>query len=176
MKILPSFLLFTAAAGVSAEATAQRATTPTATPVSRVVECRKLTDPQARLRCYDAAVDNLTAAVSGGSIVVVDREDVRRTRRSLFGFTLPKLPFFSGDNSQDDTPDEITAVIKSVRTLPNDMYIIELDSGAVWRTLQEASLQMTPRAGQKIRISSGALGSYRLSVAGRPALRAQRVR
>src|SRR5205085_8504781 len=112
--------------------------------------CRKIADPQGRLRCYDAAVDGLTAAVSGGSIVVVDREDVRRTRRSLFGFTLPKLPFFKGDNSQEDTPDEIIAVIKSVRVLPNDKYIIELDSGAIWQTLQEASLQMTPKAGQKI--------------------------
>jgi hypothetical protein len=176
MKIWLSFLFVTAGAGVSVGAAAQQASTATATPVTKVVECRKIAAPDARLRCYDTAVDTLTAAVSGGSIVVVDREDVRKTRRSLFGFTLPKLPFFQGDKSQDDTPNNIEAVIKSVRTLPNDKYVIELDSGAVWQTLQEASLQMTPRAGQKIRISAGALGSYRVSVAGRPALRAMRIR
>ena len=178
MKLVPFFVLLamaTAAVGSSAAAPKQK-NPPQATPVTKLVECRKIADPVARLKCYDAGVDSLNAAMTGGSIVVVDREDVRKTRRSLFGFTLPKLPFFSGDTSQDDTPDTIEAVIKSVKNLPNDKYLIELDSGAVWQTLQEASLQMTPKSGQKIRITSGALGGYRLSVAGRPALRAMRIR
>jgi len=178
MKLMPFLVLLAIAAGTAgvSAATAQQRNAPQANAVAKLVECRKIADPDARLKCYDAGVDGLNAAVAGGSIVVVDREDVRRTRRSLFGFTLPKLPFFKGDTSQDDTPDTIEGVIKSVKNLPNDKYLIELDGGAVWQTLQEASLQMTPKAGQKIRISSGALGGYRLSVAGRPALRAQRVR
>ena len=178
MKLMPFFLILALAAGAAGTTAAysQQKSAPPATAVTKLVDCRKIADPAARLQCYDAGVDSLNAAVAGGSIVVVDREDVRKTRRSLFGFTLPKLPFFSGDNSQDDTPDEILAVIKSVKSLPNDKYLIVLDSGAVWQTLQEASLQMTPKAGQKIRISSGALGGYRLSVAGRPALRAMRLR
>ena len=178
MKFMPIFLMVAVVAGAlgSSAALSQQGNPPQATPVTKLVECRKIADPAARLQCYDAGVDSLNAAVAGGSIVVVDREDVRKTRRSLFGFTLPKLPFFKGDNSQDDTPNTIEAVIKSVKNLPNDKYLIELDSGAVWQTLQEASLQMTPKAGQKIRITSGALGGYRLSVAGRPALRAMRIR
>jgi hypothetical protein len=178
MKLVPFFLLLAVAAVTvgSGPAASQQGNLPQTTPVTRLVECRKIADPAQRLQCYDAGVDSLNAAVKGGSIVVVDREDVRKTRRSLFGFTLPKLPFFKGDNSQEDTPDTIEAVIKSVKNLPNDKYLIELDSGAVWQTLQEASLQMTPKSGQKIRITGGALGSYRLSVAGRPALRAMRIR
>lgn len=177
MKFVWGLLALMAVGGVTA-ANAQKAKPTASTPVvvGKVVECRKIADADARLRCYDGAVDGLTAAVAGGSIVVVDREDVRKTRRSLFGFTLPALPFFKGDDSQDDAPKEVEAVIKSVRVLPNDKYVLELDSGAVWQTLQEASLQMTPKAGQKIMLKSGTLGSYRVSIAGRPALRAMRIR
>jgi hypothetical protein len=167
-----------AAVVASSPAAAQASAPAASTPVAQVMECRKLADPEARLRCYDGTVDSLSKALSGGSLVVVDREDVRRTRRSLFGFSLPKLPFFKGDNSQDDTPDEIIATIKSVRPLPqgNDMWAIVLDSGAEWHTVQEGSSQSEPKAGQKIKIKSGALGSYRVSVSGRPGLRAIRVR
>lgn len=175
MKIL---IVFTALAAVAigSPAAAQTAAPAASTPVAQVMECRKLADPEARLRCYDGTVDSLSQALSGGSLVVVDREDIRRTRRSLFGFSLPKLPFFKGDNSQDDTPDEIIATIKSVRALPNDMWAIVLDSEAEWHTVQEGSTQSEPKAGQKIKIKSGALGSYRVSVSGRPGLRAIRVR
>jgi len=175
MKILIVFTAL-AAAFAASPAAAQTSAPAASTPVARVMECRKLPDPEARLRCYDGTVDSLSQALSGGSLVVVDREDIRRTRRSLFGFSLPKLPFFKGDNSQDDTPDEIVATIKSVRALPNEMWAIVLDSGAEWHTVQEGSSQSEPKAGQKIKIRSGALGSYRVSVSGRPGLRAMRVR
>ena len=175
MKILLVFPALAAGLWVS-PAAAQTPAPGASTPVARVMECRRLPDPEARLRCYDGTVDSLSKALSGGSLVVVDREDIRRTRRSLFGFTLPRLPFFKGDNSQDDTPDEIIATIASVRALPNDMWAIVLDSGAVWQTVQEGGKQSSPKAGQKIKIKSGALGSYRVSVAGRPGLRAMRVR
>src|SRR5690348_11471763 len=100
MKLMPFLVMLALAAGAlgSSAAQSQQGNAPQATPVSKLVECRKIADPAARLQCYDAGVDNLNAAVKSGSIVVVDREDVRKTRRSLFGFTLPKLPFFKGDN------------------------------------------------------------------------------
>lgn len=164
-----------AVAAAASPALAQTVASSPSAPVARVMECRKLVDPQARLSCYDGTVDSLSKALSGGSLVVVDREDIRRTRRSLFGFSLPRLPFFNGDNSQNDTPAEIIATIASVKALPNDMWSIVLDSGAIWQTVQEGSMQSPPKAGQKITIRSGALGSYRVSVAGRPGLRAMRV-
>ena len=174
MKIL---FVFPALAAVSwiAPAAAQTSAPAATTPVAQVMECRKLADPDARLRCYDGTVDSLSKALTGGSLVVVDREDIRRTRRSLFGFTLPRLPFFNGDNSQNDTPDEIIATIASVKALPNGMWAIVLDSGAAWNTLQDGTAQSDPKVGQKIKIKSGALGSYRVSISGRPGLRAIRV-
>lgn len=175
MKILFVFPALAAASWIS-PAVAQTSAPAASTPVAQVMECRKLADPDARLRCYDGTIDSLSKALTGGSLVVVDREDIRRTRRSLFGFTLPRLPFFKGDNSQDDTPDEIIATIASVKALPNGMWAIVLDGGATWNTLQDGSAQSDPKAGQKIKIKSGALGSYRVSISGRPGLRAMRVR
>ena len=64
-----------------------------------VLACRSETDPQARLQCFDRTSGALATAAQSGAVVVVDREEVRRTRRSLFGFSLPRLPFFRGDTT-----------------------------------------------------------------------------
>src|SRR3712207_6445767 len=79
--------------------------------VRAIAECQRQSDDAARLRCFDAAAAALTSATTSGKIVVVDQEDVRKTRRSLFGFSLPKLPFFSGDNSAEGQTNELTAKI-----------------------------------------------------------------
>jgi hypothetical protein len=144
--------------------------------VDAVVACKAQTDEQVRLRCYDATVASLAQATSAGSLVVVDREDVRKTRRSLFGFTLPKLPFFGGDDSQDEQANKIEAKIKSARNLGYDKWLIELDSDAAWQTTEALTRQAPPKPGQSITIKKGAMGSYFLSVESKPSVRAMRVR
>lgn len=145
--------------------------------VSAVVECRALTDDAARLRCYDEAVATLSAATASGAIVVVDREAVRNTRRSLFGFSLPKLPFFRGDTSQEEEEArEVEAVIKSASNLGYDKWQIVLEDGATWQTTEPSAQMATPRAGRSVKIRRAAMGSYMVSVDGGRSVRAMRVR
>lgn len=155
---------------------AQAAEAPSNAVVDAVVACKAEADAQARLRCYDATVAALAQATSAGSLVVVDREDVRKTRRSLFGFALPKLPFFSGDYSQDEQAEKIEAKIKSARNLGYDKWLIELDSDAAWQTTEALTRQMPPKAGQSLTIKKGALGNYFLSIENKASVRAMRVR
>lgn len=138
-----------------------------------VVKCRAETDDGRRLACYDKAAGVLAKATSDGSIAVVSREDMRKSRRSLFGFALPKLPFFSGDDSAEDTPEEIETSVKSARMTRDGNYTLVMADGAIWRTTEP--LKRMPQSGDKAKIKKAALGSYFLSVAGRIGVRAMRI-
>ena len=82
---------------------------------TRSSNCRQIADPAQRLACYDRTAPALITASKSGEINVVDRGQLRQARRSLFGFSMPKLPFFAGDQSAGDAPDQIDTTIKSVR-------------------------------------------------------------
>ncbi|CAA9549834.1 MAG: hypothetical protein AVDCRST_MAG23-2891 [uncultured Sphingosinicella sp.] len=144
--------------------------------VDAVTACRTESDSQARLRCFDTASAALQQASAAGSLIVVDKNEVRRTRRSLFGFALPKLPFFNGDDSAEEAPEELEAKIASARSLGNDKWQFVLDSGAVWQTSQASPYFGTPKAGQTVKLKKGAMGSYFASREGSRSVRAIRVR
>jgi hypothetical protein len=163
------------AALLTAPAGAQQS--PVAAPqVNSVVHCRSEVNDQARLRCFDQAVAALALATEQGEVFVVNREEVRRTRRSLFGFALPDLPFFRGDKSQEEEQQEVIAKIKTAREIGYGKWMIELETGAMWQTTESRSNMPTPRAGRQVRIKKAALGSYMLSVEGAPSVRGMRVR
>ena len=162
-------------AALAAEAGAAKPQPEQSPLVQALANCRSQTDDSARLRCYDSAAGALTDATARGSVVLVDQEDVRKTRRSLFGFSLPKLPFFSGDRSADDQQDELTARIASAGPLGYGKWRIKLEDGALWETTEPSSRISDPRAGNEVKIKRGPLGSYMIRVAGQRALRAKRV-
>lgn len=149
---------------------------PVESPLMRALsDCQRLAEDAVRLRCYDAAATALTAASTSGKVVVVDQEDVRKTRRSLFGFSLPKLPFFSGDNSADDQTNELTAKIASAGPLGYGKYRIKLEDGALWETTEGSTAVDAPKSGDTVVIKGGPLGSYMMKISGQRALRAKRV-
>ena len=138
-----------------------------------LLRCRSQTDEASRLRCFDAAAATLADATAAGSVVLVDREQVRRTRRSLFGFSLPKLSFFSGDNSQEEEPDEIEGKVRSISQIGNGRLAMTLEEGGSWQTTE--TLARVPRVGSTVRIKKAALGGYFIIFGSRSA-RAMRVR
>lgn len=155
-------------------ATGALAADPAPTPVvDEVVRCRAETDDARRLACYDKAAGALAKATSEGSIAVVSREDARKTRRALFGFAVPKLPFFSGDRSAADTPDEIETTVKSARMGRDGNISMVMEDGAVWRTTEPP--RKLPKPGAKAKIKKAALGSFFIIVDGGRAVRSMRV-
>ena len=165
-------VLATAAAGHAAEpeGTGERV-------LQRFAQCRSITDPAARLDCFDKAAGALEQAVKAKEVRIVDRGDVRKARRSLFGFTLPSLKLFGGDDADKDEPEftEINATVASARAVENGRAEIVLadDTKAVWRTTDP--LAFPPRAGAKIRIRKGALGNYFMNIDGK-SVRGMRLR
>ena len=147
--------------------------TPQSPLVSALTACKAEGEDMKRLACYDKAAAALAEATATGKIAVVDREDVRKTRRSLFGFVMPKLPFFSDDDSAKDTPDEVEAVVKTVRAEGFGKFIVTMEDGAIWRTTEVP--RRDPRPGAKARIKRAALGSYFIFFDSGTAVRAARI-
>lgn len=143
-----------------------------------VQACQKVTDNAARLACYDRSVSALTGANARGDLAVVDRSQMREVRRSLFGFSVPKLPFLFGSNDKQvpDEAKELVSTLASFRDIGNGFFRFTIaDPQSTWETT-EASDIFDPRIGSKVRISRGAIGSYFVEIGSANAVRARRVR
>lgn len=142
-------------------------------------ECQAKTDPAQRLACYDSAVAAMVSASSEGEVRVVDREEVRATRRKLFGFALPDLGIFGGASDKDDPAqaEEFAALqttITGVRTV-NGKLVVTTTEGAQWQIDELPARLMKPKVGQSLEIKAGALGSYFLRINGQAGVKGRRV-
>jgi hypothetical protein len=176
-RLLASNLLVAAAILVAANpAAAKDKPVPPSPLVSAIDRCRQMTDPAQRLACYDSAASALVSAANTGAVSIVDRNEVRKVRHSLFGFTLPRIPFFSGDTTANEAQDKLDSTITSVKALNNGYYqIVIADNNAVWVTSDDSINFDPPRPGQKITIVRGALGNYFLRINGQVGVRGKRV-
>jgi hypothetical protein len=125
-----------------------------------VIACQSINVVADRVRCYDQAVQRLAERSSSGSIIIVSREEVQQARRSAFGLTLPKLPFFNNAVSREEEPQEISASVRSARSLGNGLWQLDLNNAGVWQTTEALTSARTPKQGQTIQIRKGSLGSY----------------
>lgn len=159
--------------------------TPQAPPpaVAAIFACRDIRADAERLACFDRAAGALDSATKTREVVVLDRAEIRRTRKSLFGFTLPRIGLFGGGKSDptraprevdEEEINAIDAIVAGVSNLPNGRYAIMLEEGGTWRTTEGWSGAVFPRRGQKVHIQRGPLGSYMLKVQGGRAIRAER--
>lgn len=165
-------LLLTTA--LDAKAIKRNEATPAA--VKALTDCKSIAEPTQRLLCYDAAVNAVETAITGGDLYVVDKTEIRKTRRSLFGLPLPNLGLFGDDADDKNVVREIDDVVASATPGFDGNWTIQVDTGSVWRQTDGYSLAISPKKGTKIRIMRAALGSYKMSVGGDSAIRVKRIR
>jgi hypothetical protein len=139
--------------------------------VAEVTGCRSIADAAARLSCFDRSVAALAAAETRQDVVVMDRQQVRDARKSLFGIGLPDLNLFAGS----DDIDHIDATIADTQVDGSGHWTFRMADGARWVQTDDYPIARRPRANDKVVIRRAALGSFRLSVAGQPAVKAHRV-
>jgi hypothetical protein len=135
--------------------------------------CRAVADEKARLDCYDRASARLAEAVDKKELVVLDRQEIRETRRSLFGFSVPNIPLFRGEGGGDNG--ELETTIAGAASLGGGKWRIRLEDGAIWDTNETWLGLSDPRPGQKIVIKRGTLGNYFLRINGQRGIRGRRV-
>ncbi|WP_022686273.1 hypothetical protein [Sphingomonas phyllosphaerae] len=145
--------------------------------LSGFAECRQIEAAPPRLACLEAAAVALEQAVKAKDIRIVDRADVRKARRSLFGLNLAGVGVLGAEDEKSETAAfvAIESTVRSSRPGPNGRVEITLtdESGAVWQTTE--AMSFPPKAGEKVRIRKGAMGGYFMNVGGR-SYRALRLR
>lgn len=175
MKKLLCLVSFAALAALSTASVAKDP--PKQSPlVSALGTCRAIADPAERLACYDKQAGALLDATSKGDVAVVDKSEVRKARKSLFGFAMPKIPFFSGDDTADVVSDTLESTIKSANGIGYGKFRMVIAEGnAVWETTEAYATMREPRAGDKIVIKRGPLGSYMLRIGSNRGVKGRRV-
>lgn len=139
-----------------------------------VMKCRTIADDAARLRCFDEASAALQQAAERRDIVVVDREQVRQTRRSLFGIEGLRLPFFGGGDEKGEEMSQLEGVIASAFQNGDGRWVVRLQEGGTWVQVDDNVIALWPKAGQKVLIKRAALGSYMMRVNGQSGVRVRR--
>lgn len=139
-----------------------------------LLRCRAIAEEAARLRCFDEATAALQAAAERRDVVVVDRAQVRESRRRLFGLTLPRLPVFGGGDDEEDEVDRLEGVIASAQQNDLGQWYIRLEEGGLWVQTDHNILASFPRRGQRVVINRGAMGSFMMRVNNQPGIRVRR--
>ncbi len=161
----------------AAPALAQKEVRPQSPLISALGQCRAIADSTKRLACYDGASARLVGAATSGEVTVVDRSELRQARRSLFGFNMPKLPFFGGDTSaESDTGTLETTAIEARSSGNGGRFLMKLAEGNAWWEITETYVNFDPpRKGSKVVIKRGPMGSYFVRIDGQRGVRGRRV-
>jgi hypothetical protein len=140
--------------------------------ITRLLGCRALTVAAERLACFDRESGLVGTAVQRQELVVFDREAVTKTRRSLFGFSVPDLGIF-GDKDTDSVK-QIESVLVASGNTRDGGYTFTLADGSRWNQIDDRPLSRDPRRGDKVIVKRGSLGSFILSIAGQPGVKVKR--
>jgi hypothetical protein len=168
------FLLAAALSGSAAAAPKAASTPVPPADFQRLISCRSITDNAQRLACYDREVGVVGTASARGDLVVMNREEIRKTRRSLFGLSLPDLSVFGGGSLPGDA-NILETTIKYTRQGPDGKWLFVLAEGGQWVQLDSKDFIVDPAPGQPVRIKQGALGSYMMNVNKQTGIKVHRV-
>lgn len=139
--------------------------------VEAVIACRDIADATARLACFDSSVAKLGSSQTSGDLVVVDREQIKQARRSLFGLTLPQLSLFGprgggkpGGAPADSELQQIVGTVRAVSQNAEGGWIVVLEDGARWEQTDSTSLGRFPKVGSTVLIKKAAFSSYKMQI------------
>jgi hypothetical protein len=139
--------------------------------------CRGIASAEARATCYDANVGTLLVAIEEGDVRLVDREQVRKTRRQLFGLAMPETELLKADDK--DKAEEAsgmfeTTIASSRQTGPANWRFTTAE-GAVWE-INNPPRKIAPiAAGDKVVFKKASLGYYFIRINGQLGVKGRRV-
>jgi hypothetical protein len=174
--ILALVALGVAAPGAVVVAQGQPSAARDAGAAKAVFACRAIAAEAERLACYDREVAALEAAEAADKVVIVDQTEIKKARRDLFGFPLPRIGLFG---KRDGTPaEEINRVEEKLASFGTDgsgRALFTLANGGKWVQTDNQPVLGDPKPGDTVVIESAALGSYKASIGGRRAIRVRRL-
>ena len=152
-------------------ALAQPAPPPSPPVIQQIYACGAVTEPTARLACYDAAVGALKTAEAQGQFAAVDAAGVHRIEREAFGFSMPSLPrlglpgFGRGPDGVTVEPTaEVAMTIRRIGRMDGHTAFV-MDNGQTWLAIENTENRLA-RSGAAVEIRRASLGSYLMKVRG----------
>ncbi len=148
--------------------------TPMGSPlIAALAHCTTIRSDAERLACMDAATAKLVTAERARDVVVVSRDEVKKTKRSLFGLSIDQNAVFTGHDAPADRVEDLDTTL--IAASPNgDRWSLALAEGGHWRTT-EPWRNADPKPGMAVEIRHGALGSYVLRAKGQTTVRVMRI-
>ena len=140
--------------------------------VNELLACRGIADAGQRLACYDKTAATIGDAVAKEELVVFDKDSVQKTKRGLFGFSIPNLGIFGDEEGQID---QVEGTITGYGHNADGGYIFRLADGSRWSQQDGKPIAIPPQNGDKVVIKRGVLGSYMLSLAKQPGVKVKRI-
>ena len=170
-KVRTAAVLVACASVATQRASAQTAGT---TPLQRLLACKNIADRPARLDCYDGRASEVDEAIARRDLVVADRAEVAATRRSLFGFSVPRIPLLERAASEPPPPERFDTTLASA-SRSGDRWVLVLAEGGRWEQVDAGREADEPRAGMPISIRRASFGTYFARIGSRIAMRIRRV-
>ena len=108
------------------------------------------------------------------AVRVVETEEITQARKRLFGFTLPKIGLFSGDDGEE--VETLTSTITRVRQIGAKEYLFWIEEGnAQWRMKSNSIRFRAPKVGDSVEFKPATMGTYWIRVNGRKGVRGNRI-
>lgn len=154
--------------------------------VDTLLACLDVPDAGARLACFETQARSLKEATAKRDVIVIDQADIQKTKRSLFGFTLPHIALFdtpaatSRDKGKDKKAEEpnvdrLETTVKQAFRGGNGLWTLVLEDDARWQQIEAGRESDEPRAGMKIDIRKATMGSYFAKIGSSIYMRIRRV-
>jgi hypothetical protein len=172
-------MLIIGCAGMSVLATNAQAadktekTVPRAEILQRLIDCRSISDPSARLACFETQTAKIDEAEAKRDLVIIDRDIATKSRKENFG--LPTKPLIVGKTpALGEGVTDVTSKIRSAKLLDSNRWLFVLEDGARWYQAESKSIRQ-PKPGHMIRIRKASFGGYLANVNGQTATRVRRI-
>lgn len=161
---------------IPAAAQSNNASAPTGEYVESLKACQQIENDSERLACFDRSVGEIVSANDAGEVRIIDREDIRNTRRQLFGLSVPEVGVLERGEDEDKEESELLeTTITSVRYLSSKKIRFTTEEGALWEITRAPRRLRTVKAGHSVVFKKAALGSFFIRVDGQMGVKGKRI-
>ena len=105
---------------------------------------------------------------------MIDREDVREARRSLFGFALPSVGLFD-DDGEDEEEELFSTTIERVRYLSGRKAQFTTAEGAVWEMKNIPRRLREIEPGDTVVFKGASMGYFYIRIDGQMGVKGRRI-
>ncbi|MEL7218541.1 MAG: hypothetical protein AAGK01_08940 [Pseudomonadota bacterium] len=116
-------------------------------------------------------------AANEGEVKVVEKEEINKARKKLFGYSVPDAGIFKAQSKEEKEANKrLTSTITKVRQVSSKEWHIWIEEGnARWRMKNNSIRFRAPKVGDTVEFKPATMGTYWIRVNGRKGVRGNRI-